>query len=156
MRTDILENLFLVEIRDIRSVKQQIRDALARVAKGVSAEGMGEALMKLLETVEHHVERLDRILKDARCTVPSIAEHVQGMLESNPLPRSFARLTSREAEVLQLIAEGHDKRRISGELGISVRSVEKHRQRLMAKLDLDDTDAAKQYAIAAGVVDPRE
>ncbi len=40
-------------------------------------------------------------------------------------------LTSRESELLQLIAEGHVNKQIASELGISIKTVEKHRQHLM-------------------------
>jgi len=148
MRTDSLETLVLVEIRDIRSIKEQIVDALGRIAKGVSAEGLGQALMKLLETTEHHVERLDRIFREAR-----IGLERQNSRSPGTRPPNYYRLTSREAEVLQLIAEGYANKQIAAELAISVKTVEKHRQRMMNKLDLHDTAGVTRYAISAGVVD---
>jgi DNA-binding NarL/FixJ family response regulator len=166
MRTDTLQNLFLEEIRDVRSVKRQILDALARVARGVSAEGLGQALMKLLETTEHHVERLDRIFHELKSELggevslyPSIAQRVRAELDqrasraSETLPANYSRLTSREAEILQLIAEGYANKQIAAEIGISIKTVEKHRQRMMAKLDLHDTAGVTRYAISAGVVE---
>ena len=166
MSTDTLQSLFLEEIRDVRSVKQQILDVLARIAKGVSAEGMGQALMKLLETTEHHVERLDRIFDELRPALgdeanlyPSIAQRVRNELErrnsrtGENLPANYSRLTSREAEVLQLIAEGYANKQIAAELAISIKTVEKHRQRMMAKLDLHDTAGVTRFAISAGVVE---
>jgi DNA-binding NarL/FixJ family response regulator len=64
-----------------------------------------------------------------------------------------ARLTSRETEVLQLIAEGSTNRQISGLLSISVKTVEKHRQHLMDKLHIHDTAGLTRYAIASGVIE---
>jgi DNA-binding NarL/FixJ family response regulator len=63
------------------------------------------------------------------------------------------RLTSREAEVLQLVAEGSANKQISTVLGISVKTVEKHRQHLMDKLNIHDTAGLTRYAIAQGVVE---
>jgi DNA-binding NarL/FixJ family response regulator len=64
-----------------------------------------------------------------------------------------ARLTSREMEVLQLIAEGEANKRIAVALGISVKTVEKHRQHVMEKLNIHDTAGLTRYAIAAGIIE---
>ena len=60
------------------------------------------------------------------------------------------RLSSRETEVLQLIAEGDANKQIAGELEISIKTVEKHRQHLMEKLNIHDTAGLTRYAISAG------
>jgi DNA-binding NarL/FixJ family response regulator len=62
-------------------------------------------------------------------------------------------LTSREAELLQLIAEGHVNKQIAAELGISIKTVEKHRQHLMEKLNIHDIAGLTRFAIAAGVIE---
>jgi DNA-binding NarL/FixJ family response regulator len=62
-------------------------------------------------------------------------------------------LGSREVEVLQLIAEGHLNKQVAAALGISVKTVEKHRQRLMEKLHIHDTAGLTRYAIATGVIE---
>ena len=64
-----------------------------------------------------------------------------------------ANLSSREAEVLQLIAEGEANKQIAANLGISVKTVEKHRDHLMHKLDIHDTAGLTRYAIAAGIIE---
>ena len=166
MSTDTLQSLFLEEIRGVRSVKQQILEVLSRIAKGVSAEGLGQALMKLLETTEHHVERLDRIFDQLRPELgdrpdlyPSIAQRVRNELDRRSLrsrenlPAGYSQLTSREAEVLRLIAEGYANKQIAAELAISIKTVEKHRQRMMAKLDLHDTAGVIRFAISVGVIE---
>ena len=66
-----------------------------------------------------------------------------------------AHLTSREAEVLQLVAEGAANKQVAAELGISIKTVEKHRQHLMDKLDIHETAGLTRYAIAAGVIESR-
>jgi DNA-binding NarL/FixJ family response regulator len=55
--------------------------------------------------------------------------------------------------VLQLIAEGQANKQAADELGIGVKTVEKHRQRLMEKLNLHDTARLTRYAIAAGIIE---
>lgn len=62
-------------------------------------------------------------------------------------------LTSREVEILQLIAEGKANKQTAAELGISIKTVEKHRQHLMSKLDIHDTAGLTRYAIAAGIIE---
>jgi len=62
-------------------------------------------------------------------------------------------LTSREIEVLQLIAEGESNKQIAAELGISVKTVERHRQRLMDKLAIHDIAGLTRYAISRGLVE---
>ena len=65
------------------------------------------------------------------------------------------RLTSRETEVLQLVAEGSANKQVASELGISIKTVEKHRQHLMDKLNIHDTAGLTRYAIANGVIENR-
>jgi DNA-binding NarL/FixJ family response regulator len=55
--------------------------------------------------------------------------------------------------VLQLIAEGKANKQIASELGISIKTVEKHRQHLMQKLRIHDVAGLTRYAIAAGVIE---
>lgn len=63
------------------------------------------------------------------------------------------RLTTREAEVLQLVAEGSANKQVAAQLGISIKTVEKHRQHLMDKLNIHDTAGLTRYAIATGVIE---
>jgi DNA-binding CsgD family transcriptional regulator len=62
-------------------------------------------------------------------------------------------LTSREMEVLQLIAEGKANKETAAELGIGIKTVEKHREHLMEKLDIHDTAGLTRYAISAGIIE---
>src|SRR5579862_120200 len=64
-----------------------------------------------------------------------------------------SQLTSREVELVQLVAEGKANKQIATELDISVKTVEKHRQHLMQKLDIHDTAGLTRYAVAARIVD---
>ena len=63
------------------------------------------------------------------------------------------KLSSREAEVLQLIAEGKANKEIASELEISIKTVEKHRQHLMEKLNIHDTAGLTRYAISSGIIE---
>ena len=67
--------------------------------------------------------------------------------------RKTEKLTDREVEVLQLIAEGNANKQTADKLGISIKTVEKHRQSAMNKLHIHDTAGLTRYAIAAGLVE---
>ena len=89
---------------------------------------------------------------------PSIAKRIgeaqRKSRESGIAPGKPRRpLTSREAEVLQLVAEGAANKQVAAELGISTKTVEKHRQQLMDKLDIHDTAGLTRHAIATGVIE---
>ncbi len=62
-------------------------------------------------------------------------------------------LTSRETEVLQLVAEGYANKQIAGVLSISVKTVEKHRMTLMQRLDIHDVATLTRYAVCRGIVE---
>jgi DNA-binding NarL/FixJ family response regulator len=68
-------------------------------------------------------------------------------------PRKATELTSREGEVLQLIAEGFSNKQIAAELSISIKTVEKHRQQVMNKLNIHDVAGLTRYAISKGMIE---
>jgi DNA-binding NarL/FixJ family response regulator len=63
-------------------------------------------------------------------------------------------LTVREREVLQLIAEGHRTKQVAVRLGISIKTAESHRTRIMTKLDIHETAGLVRYAIRNGLISP--
>jgi DNA-binding NarL/FixJ family response regulator len=91
---------------------------------------------------------------------PSVAkrlrERSRAMFANGP---SFKRpsdyLTTREAEVLQLIAEGNANKQIAAELCISIKTVEKHRQQVMNKLGIHDVAGLTRHAIAKGIIETK-
>jgi len=72
-----------------------------------------------------------------------------------PVNNRISKLTSRETEVLQMIAEGKANKETAADLGISVKTVEKHRGSLMRKLDIHDTASLTRYAISSGIIENR-
>ena len=68
--------------------------------------------------------------------------------------RSNESLTSREREVLQLLAEGQANKEIGSTLGISSKTAETHRARIMAKLDLHSITELVRYAIRNRIIEP--
>ena len=79
--------------------------------------------------------------------------HPQSVGRAGMPGQKAVQLTSREMEVLQLIAEGKANKEIAAELGIGMKTVEKHREHLMQKLDIHDTAGLTRYAISAGVIE---
>jgi two-component system, NarL family, response regulator NreC len=63
-------------------------------------------------------------------------------------------LTSRERQVLQLVGEGKSTKEVGQVLGISAKTAESHRARLMRKLDIHETASLVRYAIRSGLVEP--
>ena len=89
---------------------------------------------------------------------PSIAKRIAAAVErprdrEGMLKANGNRLTARESEVLQLVAEGSANKQVAASLGISIKTVEKHRQNLMDKLNIHDTAGLTRYAISAGVIE---
>ncbi|MBI3852240.1 MAG: response regulator transcription factor [Verrucomicrobia bacterium] len=89
---------------------------------------------------------------------PAIAKRLNGRDRKSlnrvvRLKKGGNRLSSREVEVLQLIAEGKANKQVADELGVSFKTVDKHRQHLMAKLNIHDTAGLTRYAISAGIIE---
>jgi len=86
---------------------------------------------------------------------PSIAKRVQRRrkLALDHGRKGKNNLSPREMEVLQMIAEGKANKEVAAELGISVKTTDKHRQHLMSKLDIHDIAGLTRYAIAEGIIE---
>jgi len=114
----------------------------------------------LLKQTSSHVvcEAIREVKKGNSFYSPSVARRLHQLDGKSPdragRPRSRnARLSSREMEVLQLIAEGKANKETAAELGISIKTVEKHRDHLMSKLNIHDTAGLTRYAISAGIIE---
>ncbi len=120
---------------------------------------LGAAGYLIKQTSADLLSRAIREVKEGNAFFsPSIANRLHGLSLESPdgcevLKKRRTALSSREVEVLQLIAEGRANKQVARELGISIKTVEKHRQHLMGKLDLHDTAGLTRYAIAAGIIE---
>jgi DNA-binding NarL/FixJ family response regulator len=86
-----------------------------------------------------------------------INEHVAALAREVPaIPEGFRRLTLRERQVLQLIAEGHVNRQIAEILSLHIKTVEKHRASLIEKLGVRDVPALVQIALSTGLISLNE
>jgi len=63
-------------------------------------------------------------------------------------------LTSRERQVLQLVGEGRSTKQIAALLGISAKTADSHRAKLMEKLDIHQVAGLVRYAIRSGLIEP--
>jgi DNA-binding NarL/FixJ family response regulator len=101
-----------------------------------------------LELALRAVARGERFLSSA------VSEHVVTacLKRIDEEQTSLERLTLRQREVLQLIAEGHTTKEIAGKLQIGVKTTEAYRGELMKALDIHDIASLTRYAIRAGLV----
>jgi DNA-binding NarL/FixJ family response regulator len=114
----------------------------------------------LLKQTSSHVvcEAIREVQKGKTFFSPTVARRLHQLDGKSPNRAGRpqlrnARLSSREMEVLQLIAEGKANKETAAELGISIKTVEKHREKVMSKLDLHDTAGLTRYAISAGIIE---
>lgn len=111
----------------------------------------------LKQTSAHDVCRAIRAVEKGE-TFFTIASRRDGIAPPSPeragrFRKQDPQLTSRETEVLQLVAEGKANKETAAELGVGIKTVEKHREHLMRKLDIHDTAGLTRYAIGAGIIE---
>lgn len=85
---------------------------------------------------------------------PHISDILRDMMLHPDQVDSCSELSAREREILQLIAESHSNKEIAAKLGISVKTAETHRNRIISKLNIHDAAGLTRFAIANGLVDP--
>ena len=113
----------------------------------------------LKQTSAHDVCRAIReVHKGKTFFSPSVSKRLdhlnpQSVNRAGVFKKSASHLTSREMEVLQLIAEGKANKETAAHLGIGMKTVEKHREHVMQKLDIHDTAGLTRYAISAGIIE---
>lgn len=124
---------------------------------GAIAAGAAGFLLK--QTSAHNVcAAIREVAAGGTFYRPAISEGLAGLRQASsddPTPgeKKQSLLTSREVEVLQLIAEGKANKESAAALGISIKTVEKHRGKLMEKLGIHDTASLTRYAISAGIIE---
>ena len=124
-----------------------VRQALRRGARGyVLKRAVGEELLLAVRAA----------MKGETYLSPPIASSIVGEVLSRQdgveEPSELERLTRRESEVLQLLAEGGTNSSIAQELVVSVKTIEKHRASLMSKLDIHDLAGLVRFAVKHGMV----
>ncbi len=105
------------------------------------------------KSAEELVQAIQEVSMGKLYLTPGVSEAVvQAYLAKTDLPPEP--LSLREREVLQLIAEGKTTKEVAVVLGISVKTAESHRTRIMEKLDIHQTASLVRYAIRRGLVQP--
>ncbi len=134
----------------ILSMHSQAEFVLRIIQSGARGYVLKEAnpddLIKAIETV-HSGE----VFFSPEVARLALNQYVRGGTES-----SQNQLTSREKEVLTQIAEGLSNKEIAWRLGVGVRTVETHRERIMRKLSIHSVAGLTKYAITRGLVTLRE
>jgi DNA-binding NarL/FixJ family response regulator len=97
------------------------------------------------------VQAIQAVMKGEIYLSPGISRAVvQAFLSKTDIPEDP--LTTREREVLQLVAEGKTTKEIAAQLGISAKTADSHRTNIMEKLDIHDTAGLVRYAIKRGII----
>jgi DNA-binding NarL/FixJ family response regulator len=138
-----------IVVLSMHSGEAHVLEALRNGARGYVPKGAPAA--ELLKAI-------DEAAAGRRYLSPPLAHGViEGYLRGGPpagqaVPDSYAQLTNREREVLQLVAEGLKTVAVAARLGISARTVETHRANLTAKLGLRGQGELVRYAVTHGLV----
>ena len=146
-------------LKDISGTKVLMLSAHSDDAYVDTALASGAMGFLLKQTSSHDVCRAIREVHQGKVFFsPAISRRLNRLQPQWPGRKGGAHkntpaLTSREMEVLQLIAEGKANKETAAELGIGMKTVEKHREHLMEKLDIHDTAGLTRYAISAGIIE---
>jgi len=143
--------------KEVPNTKVLILSAHSDDAYVEQVAALGGAGFLLKHTSSHDLAAAIReVQKGSAFFAPSISKRVTRRGQK-PAGRGGSeksnRLSSREMEVLQLIAEGKPNKQVAAELGVSFKTVDKHRQNLMSKLNIHDIAGLTRYAIAEGIIE---
>ena len=143
-----------------------------RMLKGVASTrqfAKHVPLSKMLALAANHADRflpsvlpLQAVRETAGGNGPSsslvsrrlLKQRQEDYLNGSPTRIDASALTARQKEILRLIAEGFANKQMAGVLSLSVKTVEKHRQALMNKLNIHTIAMLSRYAVTSGVVEP--
>jgi len=105
------------------------------------------------EAIDQLVDAIKAVLRGERFVAPAVVRRESVVaLRSAQLDKD--QLSARERDVLRLLAEGKRTKEIAGVLGVSAKTVETYRSRLMIKLGIDNVPGLVRFAIRAGLVSP--
>lgn len=130
-----------------------VRMALAAGAMGYVTKSAADS--ELLSAVRAVAQ--GRMFVDLAIGRPSEREAALGLSEGEREPQTFVRLgtiSRRESEVLRRVAQGYTNQEVAGQLGLSVKSVETYRARLLEKLGVRTRAELVRYAVVSGLLTP--
>jgi len=127
--------------------EEYLRQALQVGASGYLLKGAELAELELA---------LKTVARGERYLTPAVAKYAIEAYRDKPEGPSgpLAKLSTRQREILQLIAEGHTTKDIAQRLSVSVKTVETHRSQLMDRLDIHDVPGLVRFAMRVGVIQP--
>lgn len=123
---------------------QYVREALTAGVRGYVLKS---------QVANDLIHAIQQVSRGSVYLSPGVSRAVLTAYRSKTNPRAQT-LTSRERQVLQLIAEGKSTKDIASLLGVSVKTAESHRARLMQKLDIHEIATLVRYAIRQGFTEP--
>jgi DNA-binding NarL/FixJ family response regulator len=137
--------VLIVTMHDSDQIVQDALDAGASglVLKAEAGKTLADAVRAIFARGEFISERVRRAAG---------RDPVSG--EKRPHSRAALGLTSRERQVLQLLAEGQGNKEVATALGISTKTAETHRARIMAKLEVHSMNELVRYAIRNSIIEP--
>jgi Response regulator containing a CheY-like receiver domain and an HTH DNA-binding domain len=128
----------------------------------VQALKAGAAGYLLKDSAPNELEiAVNSVMKGETYLSPAISKHVVDnylrrisdvSTEKEKGPDIFKQLTSRQREILQLIAEGNSTKEIANKLNVSIKTVETHRMQLMDRIGIHDVAGLVRYAIRMGII----
>jgi len=144
-------------IEVLRRVRKELPRTRVLIYSGTGNPTMVKEALR--ERPHGYVEKLEglRILRRAIETVTDGGRYFnaatsQLLRETVGTGAGECKLSRREREVLQMVAEGRSSKQISGLLNVALKTVENHRANLMAKLDMHDVASLTRYAAGRGMV----
>lgn len=127
----------------MHSGSEYVAQALSAGADGyVLKESAGAEMVEAVRAVNAGARFLSR-----KISWPSVQECLRVSAPNQPLDR----LTPRERQVLKLVVDGHSSNDVAAQLGLSSRSVDTYRSRLMSKLGVADLASLVKFAVRHGV-----
>jgi len=141
---------------DIKVIMLTIHFEEGYVYRALKAGAKGYLLKET--AAEALIEAIKKVMDDKIFISPAfpadLLDNYNKMLKSGKDVDKFNRLTNREMEILQLIAEGHTSKEIAQNLYISVKTVENHRANIKNRINIHDTAGLVKYAIKKGLIEP--
>lgn len=142
-----LHDRLQIVILSMHTSEEYVREALSAGASGYVVKGADPSELELA---------LRSVMRGEIYLSPAISKSIvsQFLKQSTPEADSTKDLTSRQREILQLIAEGKTTKDIAQLLDLSIKTVETHRTELMKRLDIHDVAGLVRYAIRRGLISP--
>lgn len=139
--------VLIVTMHDSDELIREVLDAGARgyVTKSDTGQDLVEAVEALSRNKTYFTSKVDQMVLDRFLQINT------GKADAKP---TRDRLTSRQREIVQLLAEGKTSKEVATILGLSTKTVETHRAQIMRRLDCHSVSELVRYAIRNNIVQP--